>query len=118
MQLSFAAQAGRKPTTVKIKRVELLDDKGKVLDTLTATVATQWDAKKGAYTAWDGSLSANDTIKSSYRLSSPKWGKLGGRMVAQQRSYQLRVVVTVGGSDRVLEKQAIIPAHIEPMVVT
>ncbi len=117
MQLSFS-QAGAKQTTIQIKRVELLDDKGKLLQTLTASMPSQWDAAKGSYVAWDGSLAAKSSVKSTYRLTSPDWYKLGGRFNAQARKFQLRVIVTVGGADRTVEKTSIIPAHIEPMVVT
>lgn len=116
MQLSFAA--GAKKTTIQIKRVELLDDKGKLLQTLTASVPAQWDAAKGSYVAWDGSLGASATVKSTFRLTSPDWNKVGGRFNAQARKFQLRVIVTVGGADRTVEKTSIIPAHIEPAVVT
>lgn len=118
MQLSFAAQAGTKQTTIQIKRVELLDDKGKLLETLTASLPQQWDAAKGSYVKWDGSLGASSTVKSTYRLTAPDWSKLGGRFHAHSRKFQLRVIVTVGGADRTVEKTSIIPAHIEPMVVT
>lgn len=105
-------------TPIKIKRVELLDDKGKLLQTLTASMPTQWDAAKGSYVAWDGEL--RGSTKASYRLTAPDWSKLGGRFNAQSRKFQLRVIVTVGnnGSERTVEKTSIIPAHIEPMVVT
>jgi hypothetical protein len=117
MQLAFS-QAGAKQTTIQIKRVELLDDKGKLLQTLTASMPAQWDAAKGSYIAWDGALAAKSSVKSTYRLTAPDWNKLGGRFNAQARKFQLRVIVTVGGADRTVEKTSIIPAHIEPMVVT
>jgi hypothetical protein len=47
MQLSLTAKAGARPTTIKIKRVELLDSKGKVLEVLSSSLPTQWSPKGG-----------------------------------------------------------------------
>jgi hypothetical protein len=54
----------------------------------------------------------------SYALASPPWDKLGGRMAAQTKRYQLRVTVAVGGTARTIEKTSIMPVQIEPVVVT
>lgn len=118
MQLAITAQAGVKPTTIKIKRVELLDAKGRVLETLTASAPMRW-TDQGVYAAWDQGLDARDAIKASYTLTAPDWNKhSGGKMNAQAQVFQLRVTVTIGNSDRTIEKTSITPARIEPMVVT
>jgi hypothetical protein len=118
MQLAISAQAGVKPTTIKIKRVELLDAKGNVLETLTASAPMQW-TDKGVYARWDQTLSADDEIKASYTLTSPNWNKhTGGRMNAHAHVFQLRVTVTIGNWERTVEKTSITPARIAPMVVT
>jgi len=118
MQLTLTPAAGFSGSNVKIKRVELLDTKGKVVQTLTATAPMQWSASAGAYVAWDEKL-GKDAVKATYRLSAPDYDKLTkGRINAPGYTFQLRVVVTVGGSDRTVEKQAITPARVEPMVVT
>src|SRR5262245_11430640 len=42
MQLSIKVPAGAKPTTLKIVKVELLDDKGKLLETLASYTPRMW----------------------------------------------------------------------------
>jgi hypothetical protein len=118
MQLVLKPEAGFKPSAVKIKRVELLDPKGKVVQTLTASTPMQWSVAAGAYIAWDQKLGA-EVVRATYNLTSPDWNKLtNGRINAPGHTFQLRVVVSVGGSDRTVEKTAIVPARVEPMVVT
>ncbi len=118
MQLTLTPAAGFKGSNVKIKRVELLDTRGKVVQVLTASTPMAWSASAGAYAKWNEKL-GGDAVRASYNLSSPDWNKLtNGRMNATSHSFQLRVVVTVGGADRTVEKTAIVPARIEPMVVT
>ncbi|MEO8700753.1 MAG: hypothetical protein ABI867_11955 [Kofleriaceae bacterium] len=117
MQLAITAQPGVKPTTIKIKRVELLDKEGKVLETLTASSPMKW-TDKGVYAAWDQGISADAAVKASYALTAPNWNKYGGRMTAHTKTFQLRVTVTIGSSDRTVEKTSITPVRIEPMVVT
>jgi hypothetical protein len=118
MQLSFTPSAGFKGSVVKIKRVELLDAKGKLLQQLTPSAPMQWSAAAGAYAAWDQKL-GGDVIRATYKLSSPDWNKLtGGRMNAPGHTFQLRVIVNVGSSDRTVEKTSIVPARVAPMVVT
>lgn len=117
MQLTLTPAIDLK-SSVKIKRVELLDKTGKVVQTLTASAPTQWSATAGAYVQWNEKI-GKDAVRASYNLTSPDWNKLtGGRFNAPSHTFQLRVVVTVGGSDRTVEKTAIVPARVEPMVVT
>lgn len=117
MQLTFTAQSGIRPTTIKIKRVELLDTNGKVLEVLSVGVASFWT--QNAYYAWNQQVRASEVVRASYTLSSPDWNKLtGGRMKAHAHTFQLRVTVTVGNGQTTVEKQSITPARIEPMVVT
>ncbi len=117
MQLTLTPAIDLK-SGVKIKRVELLDKQGKVVQTLTASAPTQWSATTGAYVAWDEKL-GKAAVRASYNLSSPDWNKLtNGRMNAPSHTFQLRVIVSVGGADRTVEKTAIVPARVEPMVVT
>jgi hypothetical protein len=119
MQLAIRAHAGTTPTTITIKRVELLDNKGRVLDVLTPSAPVRW-TPKGVYVQWDQTISASDDlINASYALTAPDWTKLGGRLSAQSRTFQLRVTVAVGTSQRTVVKQAIVPGlTIEPPVVT
>lgn len=117
MQLTLTPAIDLK-SSVKIKKVELLDKTGKVVQTLTASAPTQWSVTAGAYLQWNEKI-GKDAVRASYNLSSPDWNKLtGGRFNAPSHTFQLRVVVTVGGADRTVEKTAIVPARVEPMVVT
>lgn len=117
MQLTLTPAIDLK-SGVKIKRVELLDKQGKVVQTLTASAPVQWSVAAGSYVTWDEKL-GKDAVRASYTLSSPDWNKLTkGRMNAPSHTFQLRVTVSVGGADRTVEKTAIVPARVEPMVVT
>ena len=118
MQLSFKAPAGVKPTTIKIKRVELLDTKGKVLEVLAVRAPARWTAE-GSYVAWNETITAGQTVASTYELDSPDWDKLtNGRWSAHSKTFQLRVTVTIGSADRTVEKQSITPARLAPAVPT
>jgi hypothetical protein len=118
MQLSFKAPVGIKPTTIKIKRVELLDAKGKLLEVLTSRSPGRW-TPEGAYVAWDERLAAGQTVASTYELDSPNWDKLtNGRWSAHSKTFQLRVTVTLGTASKTVEKQSITPARLAPPVPT
>lgn len=117
MQLSFKAAAGAKPTTVKIKKVELLDSKGKLLEVLTARSPSRF--VDNVYVLWDETLGANDTFATSYVLNSPNWDKLtNGRWSAHEKTFQLRVTIAIGSASKTVEKQSITPARLEPAVPT
>jgi hypothetical protein len=114
MQLSVRAADA---TSIKIKRIELLDSSGKVVDVLTAKAATRWETDK--YIAWDETLAAKQELVASYKLSSPAWDKISkGRWNAHTMTFQLRVTVTADGADRTIEKTSITPAMLEPPVAT
>jgi len=119
MQLVLKASGTAKPTTIKIKKVELLDPsrKGKVLEPLTAKLPRTWNGKQ--YVTWKESITASQTLQASYAISSPSWAKLtGGRRGASGKVFQVRVTVTVGTQDRTFEKQAVAAAIIDPEVDT
>jgi hypothetical protein len=117
MQLALKATAAAKATPIKVKKVELLDDKGKVLETLNARQPSRWDNKK--YVAWNESITSNETLQTSYLLNPPDWNKhTKGRRNAHTKKLQVRVTLTVGAQNRTIEKQATIAAYIEPDVDT
>ncbi len=76
MQLSITTHPRLESTAIKIKKVELLDDKGKTLELLTASKPSKWTGK--AYAAWNQSVTANERSVASYVLSSPNWNKVAG----------------------------------------
>jgi hypothetical protein len=117
MQLSWSS-IGAPPTSLKIKRVELLDASGKVIDTLTARAPTRWDDKTSTYVPWDETI-GQPSLATSYKLGSPDWNKISnGRWNAHSMRFMLRVTVTIGNAERTIEKQSITPAMIEPAVAT
>jgi hypothetical protein len=117
MQLTIATQPATKPTTIKGSKVELLDDKGKVLEVLTAREPTRWDTDK--YVTWDEALAPRQSVKASYALSAPSWDKLtNGRWNAHTRTFQLRVTVTIGTGTRTVQRQSITAARLPPAVPT
>lgn len=113
MQISIKAR-GQK-TKIKIKRVELLDTKGKVVGELTARSPMRWNGS--TYVTWNEAVTEDGSV--SYKLTAPDWQKLtNGRWNAGASRWQLRVTVTVGDRDRTIDKQSITPALPEPEVAT
>lgn len=119
MQLLVGVPSGAVATTLQIKRVELLDDKGAVVGTLTARAPSKWDGK-GAYVTWDEAVTpTTGSLAVSYKLSAPDWNKLtGGMWNAASKKFALRVTVSISDKERTIEKQAIVPVMPEPPVAT
>lgn len=120
MQLSVRSTAGA-PTSIRIKRVELVDEHGTLIGQLDARAPVVWVSD--AYKPWDQTVAPGATLAASYALSAPPWEQLeGGRWGAASKSFQLRVTLAVGEADRTIDKVAIVstvaPAMIEPPVVT
>jgi hypothetical protein len=117
MQILIKANAGLKTAPVKVKKVELLDAKGKLIEELTARDAQKWETDK--YVAWDQSIEGGKSLQVLYPLTAPAWHKMpGGRMSAHEKSFQLRVTLTLGAGERTIEKQSIVPARLPPPVPT
>lgn len=110
MQLAVQVPSGTRATTIKIKRVELLDETTRPVGTLTARAPSKWDGT-GAYVTWDQSVAATKAdFVVSYKLTSPAWHKLasGGRWAAAGKKFLLRVTVAISDKDRTIEKQSIV----------
>ncbi len=114
MQLSVKASAGGGATRITVKKVELFDDAGVKIGTLTASSPTVW-TKDGAYKAWDQKITPGQELSVSYVLSQPAWGPN-----RRLRTYVLKAVVTVGGDDRVVKRDVLItaPTSLPPGVKT
>jgi hypothetical protein len=118
MQLKITTPAGFKAGTVKIKKVELLDTEGKVLQTLSSRNPRAWK-NTTSYLPWDEKVGPSQGVHSMYDLSSPDWSKLtGSRWNAHTKTFQVRVVVEIGGANKTVTKSAITPARLPPPVPT
>ncbi len=104
------------PTMIAIRKIEILDQAGLVLGTLTARTATRW-AQDGTYAKWDQIVKPGEVMAASYALTSPDWGALP-RGRDPSAVYRVRVTVAIGGGEKTLEKQAIVSAFSDPNVVT
>ncbi len=117
MQLALRADPGSGSTAVKIKKVELLDSHGMLLGVLEARTPMRWDGE--SYVGWTERVAAGQKLNASYLLSSPNWDALtAGRWSAHTKTFQLRVTLAIGPSDRTVDKQSITPAMLEPPVPT
>lgn len=117
MQLALRGNPGAGSTAVKIKKVELLDNRGAFLAELTARSPSKWNGE--SYVAWNQSVAADEKLSASYLLDAPDWNKLtNGRWSAHTKTFQLRVTLAVGSADRTVDKQSITPAMLEPPVPT
>jgi hypothetical protein len=116
MQLSVNATAGGGPTRIAVKKVELFDDKGVKIGTLTARTPTIW-SKDGHYKVWDQTIAPGQELSVSYTLSQPTWGPVADR---RMRTYVLKAIITVGGGDQVVKRDVQIsaPTSLPPGVKT
>jgi hypothetical protein len=118
MQLSVRSPREALATTIRIKKVELVDPSGAVLQTLASRHPARWD-NDGAYTPWNEQVSPGQTLAASYLLTPPDWNKLvGGRYNANTKIFQLRVTVAIGDTIRTIERQTTTPAVMEAEVDT
>lgn len=118
MQLAIRVPASFKGGAVRIKKVELLDTDGKLLQPLAARNPRAWK-NTTSYQPWDEKLAAGLGTNAMYDLTAPDWDKLTkGRWNAHTRSFQVRVVVEIAGSNKTVTKSAITPTRLPPPVPT
>jgi hypothetical protein len=117
MQLSVIAQPGAAATTIKVKKVELYEDSGKLVGTLTASSPTVWVDANGRYEAWNQGVAADAKLSVSYVLSQPDWSGVKDKA---SKSYTLKAVVTVGTADQTVSHEAEVaaPTILPPNVKT
>jgi hypothetical protein len=114
MQLSiFAGEA----SSIEVKSVELFDEAGTSLGTLSASKPTRWSDASGLYETWDQTFSASSTSSVSYVLTQPKWAQIGDRW---NRTYTLKAVLSVGGVDQTAKRDVTLsaPTSLPPNVKT
>lgn len=102
MQLAIIVPSGTSATKVRVKSVKLFDDAGTLVGTLTARKPTVWSTKTSTYEAWNESVAASGTLNVSYVLSQPAWSRVQDRW---NKTFTLKVVVSVGGVDQATEKE-------------
>jgi hypothetical protein len=98
------------PATIALRKVELLDDAGRVLGELQSRSPSQWSAD--AYQAWDEQLASDQSLAVSYALSRPA-ATPGG-------TYIIRITVDAGDGERTLEQRTTleVEASLPPDVET
>lgn len=106
MQLSVVAGDGGGPTSLSVKKVELLDDKGALIGELTARTPSVWDAS-GTYQAWDQNVAPRQDLSVSYALSQPPWDGVPNR---RARTYVLRAVISIGGGEQSVQRDVSVAA--------
>jgi hypothetical protein len=114
MQLAIIAGDA---STIQVKSVELFDETGKSLGTLSASKPTRWSDASGRYEAWDELVAAGSTSSVSYVLAQPKWDQIGNRW---NRTYTLKTVLSVGGVNQSAQKDVTLsaPTSLPPNVKT
>jgi len=115
IQLAIVSPTGIGPTELTVKKIELFDDKGTRIGELTAKAPVVWI--DGAYKPWDAKAEPGKTHFVSYPASQPDWSLVGDRA---NRTFVVKVVVSVGGTDQPLERDVYIQgeARLPPGVVT
>jgi len=108
MQLSVVAGSKALTSTVRVKKVELFDDKGTRIGELTARGPSFWSASAGAYAPWTERVEPGQTLAVRYVLSAPAWSTTKNRF---NKMYSVKVLVTVGGSDKALSRDVYLTAE-------
>jgi hypothetical protein len=109
MQLSIAAGTD---VDVRVKSVEVLDEKGTSLGSLVSSRPTRWSDAQATYQTWDGKVVSGQTALVSYVLSQPSFiSDDQGR----DRTYTVKVVASVGGVDQPLQTTVMVVARPAPV---
>ena len=108
MQLSVVAGGKALTSKVRVKKVELFDDKGTRIGELTARGPSFWSVSAGAYAPWTERVEPGQTLAVRYVLSQPKWSTTKNRF---NQMYSVKVLVTVGGSDKALSRDVYLTAE-------
>lgn len=120
MQLSIVTPAGGDGRVLRVKKVELFDDAGTKIGDLTPRTPMVWSEKASEYTAWNEKVAPGANLAVSYALSAPDWSGVQNRW---GKTYVLKAIVTVDGSDQSVQHTAEAvriesPTHLPPGAVT
>lgn len=111
MQLAIAAA---KDAVVQVKSVEVLDDTGKSLGTLSTSKPTRWSDASSTYETWNESVPAGQSAQVSYVLQQPSFVS---HDEPRDRTYTVKVIASVGGVDQPLQTTVMVVAR-RPAVPT
>lgn len=109
MQLAIAAKDA---ADVRITSVEVFDEKGALLGTLTASKPTRWAVASSTYEAWNEKVAAGELANVSYVLSQPEFVN---RWDSHDRTYTVKVVASVGGVAQPLQTSVMVVAQPAPV---
>jgi hypothetical protein len=101
VQLSVRSVATAAPAVIRMKRVELLDRTGQLLEVLSAHTPRRWGTDQ--FVDWDERSIPGQTMAVGYRVKAPDWSKIPN---PNKRSFKLRVTVAVDGSEQTFEATA------------
>lgn len=114
MQIQVRA-IGEGIAAVSVGRVRLLDARtGAFVQDLTARSPQVWRAP-GSYVAWDGNITAGETLRTSHALSAPSWSSGSAFRDSDGRTYRIEVTLLVDGVARTIVSSELMR---EPEVVT
>lgn len=114
MQIQLRA-TGDGVAAVRVARVRLLDARtGAFLQDLTARSPQAW-RDPGGYVAWDGNITAPQTLRTSFALTAPDWYSITPAREQYSRTYRVEVTLEVDGVARVIVSSELMR---EPEVVT
>lgn len=102
MQLSVTAA---QDTIVRVKSVEVFDEKGASLGVIAASKPTRWSDANAAYEAWNEQVAAGQTALVSYVLQQPSFVS---QYDERDRTYTVKVVASVGGVDQPLQTSVMV----------
>jgi hypothetical protein len=108
MQLTIVGGAADQ---LRIKSVEVLDERGRLLGKLTASKPTRWDVAKAAYEPWNEQIGAG-AMAVSYVLSQPSFID---QWEERDRMYTVKVIATVGGKSRPLKATVMVVGRPAPL---
>jgi hypothetical protein len=100
--------SGAGSATVRVVSVRLLDaTRGTLLDTLTARDPQAWTGT--IYVPWDGTISAGQSVRATFKVSAPDWNRLGdgNALSTFGHTYRLEVVTNVAGAVQVFSSVAL-----------
>jgi hypothetical protein len=118
MQLSIFSPQGAARAELRVRKVELFEEKdGKLVGLLVPRSPVIWSVTSNSYQPWDQTIPPSETLWVSYALSAPNWGAIPNRW---GKAFVLKAILTVGDVERTVQRavQVEAPVRLPPGVVT